>query len=99
MPKQNCWEATKCGRESGGAKEKELGRCPASTEVRLNGVNSGTNGGRSCWGMVGTLCHGEVQGHFAKKIASCLACAVFKQVETEERPNYAGTSKILAILG
>ena len=63
MAKQNCWEFKSCGRQPGGAKTAELGLCPAATEPRLNGVNSGRNGGRSCWAMTGTLCGGAVHGH------------------------------------
>ncbi len=99
MTRQNCWDAKRCGREAGGPRVAELGVCPASTERRLDGVNRGANAGRACWGLVGTLCHGQVQGHFAQKISTCLSCDVFKQVEREEWPDYVGTSKILSLLG
>ena len=46
--KLNCWEAMDCGRHKGGKKVDELGVCPASLEKRLDGVNGGVNGGRSC---------------------------------------------------
>ncbi|HHL40708.1 MAG TPA: hypothetical protein ENJ37_09400 [Deltaproteobacteria bacterium] len=84
MPRQNCWEFKKCGREPGGAKVAELGVCPAATEKRAQGLNSGANGGRICWAVTGTFCGGEVQGSFAQKEASCMACDFFKRVKAEE---------------
>ena len=50
--KQNCWEFMKCGRERGGAKEQELGVCPAVTDVSSHGLNDGENGGRICWAII-----------------------------------------------
>ena len=32
-----------------------------------------------CWLRVGTLCCGEVQGDFARKLKNCFKCEVFKQ--------------------
>lgn len=33
-----------------------------------------------CWLISGTMCGGEVQGQYAKKIMSCTACKVFQEV-------------------
>ncbi len=96
--KQNCWEFKRCGRELGGAKSAELGVCPAATEVRLAGTNSGKNGGRACWAIAGTLCGGKVQGAFATKLTNCLACDFYQAVGKEEGPNHAGAKDILAKL-
>jgi hypothetical protein len=96
--KQNCWEFKKCGREPGGAKTRELGVCPASTETRTTGVNSGKNGGRACWAMAGTLCGGKLQGSFATKVANCLACDFYKVVNQEEGPGHASTKDIMSKL-
>jgi len=63
----NCWEFKKCGREAGGAKEKELGRCPAYP-----------NDGKVCARVTGTLCGGKVQGTFASKVVNCMACDFYK---------------------
>lgn len=82
--KQNCWDVLKCGREPGGAKERELGVCKAATETSYNGLNSGKNGGRICWELSGTLCGGKVQGTFAQKRTTCLGCDFFKLVRGEE---------------
>lgn len=83
---QNCWEVKKCGREPGGARIPELGACPAATEKTGDGVNSGKNGGRICWALTGTLCGGQVQGTFAQKELTCMACDFFKQVRAETPP-------------
>lgn len=80
----NCWEAMKCAREPGGAKTAELGVCPAATDGASDGINSGENGGRLCWSLVGTLCTGKVQGTFARKRVSCLACEFYRHVKKEE---------------
>lgn len=63
----NCWEFKKCGREKGGAKEKELGTCAAYPD-------SGTQ----CARVAGTLCGGVVQGTFAMKLANCMNCEFYK---------------------
>ena len=59
----NCWEFKKCGREAGGPKEKELGRCPAYP-----------NHGKHCARIAGTLCGGKVQASFATKLVNCMNC-------------------------
>ena len=98
MPKTNCWEFKKCGREPGGAKVAEMGMCPAATEVLLTGVNAGTCGGRACWAAAGTFCDGKVQGTFAMKVESCLQCDFYRTVEAEEGDYFAGAKQILEVL-
>jgi hypothetical protein len=84
LAKKNCWEILNCGREPGGTKIDELGVCPAATDTSVDGLNSGKNAGRVCWSLTGTLCAGEVQGDFDKKMAKCAKCEVFTQVFREE---------------
>lgn len=96
--KQNCWEFKKCGRERGGSHEKELGRCPATLEARLDGNHDGTNGGRACWIIAGTLCKGEIQGTFAQKFGNCTTCDFYKLVKSEEFPSFKLSSELLAKL-
>lgn len=84
MPRLNCWEVKRCGREPGGNKNGELGICPASTDASCTGINSGKNAGRICWAIAGTFCGGKVQGDFAQKSVSCMSCEVFKQIKVEE---------------
>ena len=96
--KRNCWQFKRCGREPGGAKAIELGVCPASMETRLHGVNSGTNGGRACWALTGTLCGGKVQGTFATKLTNCMACDFYQLVGAEEGANHESAKDILARL-
>ncbi len=86
MPKLNCWQYKKCGREPGGTKVAELGPCPAAADnPRYSGINDGLQGGRICWALAGTLCGGKVQGTFAEKVGSCIACDFFLLVSREER--------------
>ncbi len=80
----NCWEFKKCGREPGGAHVHDLGICPAATNPGVSGVHGGTNGGRACWAVAGTLCGGKVQGTFAMKVADCMQCEFYKLVTREE---------------
>lgn len=82
--KLNCWEHKKCGRQPGGPKTAELGACPAATDATQNGKNGGTNGGRFCWKIAGTLCGGKVQGTFASKMMNCAQCDFFALVKSEE---------------
>lgn len=74
MSKQNCWEFKSCGREPGGPKVQELGVCPAATFGAADGIHGGKNGGRACWGIVGTLCAGKVQDTYAAKLHQCVGC-------------------------
>ena len=98
MATQNCWDFKKCGREQGGANVASLGVCPASKETRANGLNRGTNGGRACWAIGGTLCGGKVQGSFASKLGNCSKCEFYQMVANEEGPNHEGAKAILAKL-
>ena len=82
MKKINCWEFKSCGR--GPNCTPDSGVCPASNDVRVNGVNGGTNGGRACWALAGTLCGGIVQGTMAMKLGSCMRCDFYKKVVKEE---------------
>ncbi|MBI5664481.1 MAG: hypothetical protein HZC49_05275 [Nitrospirae bacterium] len=88
MEKKNCWEIKKCGREPGGARSRELGVCVAASAMSVDGLNNGSNGGRICWAIAGTLCRGEVTGLFAKNEVSCMACEVFKLVKAEEKADF-----------
>jgi hypothetical protein len=96
--KTNCWEFTGCGRQPGGSKVDDLGICTSATETRLDGVNGGVNGGRGCWVVAGSLCGGEVQGTFAKKMHNCLTCAFFQVVSAEERFDHAKVIGIRSLL-
>jgi hypothetical protein len=95
MNKQNCWEYKKCGREPRGLKAVELGVCPASVKKRTDGINSGKNGGRSCWALTGTLCGGVVQGTFASELGNCMKCEFYQLVGMEEGPNHQSSRDIL----
>jgi hypothetical protein len=84
MARVNCWEFMQCGREPKGAKVGDLGVCPAATDGTADGVNNGSNGGRICWALAGTLCGGKTQGEFAEKFANCVTCAFYNKVLNEE---------------
>jgi hypothetical protein len=84
MPKQNCWEFKKCGRQVGGDKVKELGTCSTAVASELDGTHGGKNAGRACWIVAGTLCGGKAQGTFAAKFASCELCEFYQAVRKEE---------------
>lgn len=94
MTKSNCWEIKKCGREPDGAKANELGVCPASTEIRLDGIHGGNNAGRACWVVAGSMCGGKVQGTYADKYANCSKCDFFMKVKSEEHANFQMTSTL-----
>ncbi|TLM74022.1 MAG: hypothetical protein FDZ70_07420 [Actinobacteria bacterium] len=94
MGKANCWEFKKCGCEPGGENVMELGVCPASTERTVDGINGGTNGGRACWAIVGTLCKGTVQDSIAAKLHNCVGCEFRESVELDEGANLRTPSMI-----
>ena len=96
MVQQNCWEFKNCGRQPGGEKEAELGACPAPQESAADGINCGSNGGRSCWALAGTLCGNKVQGTFASKLANCMKCDFYQKVVREEGEAYVTSREILA---
>jgi hypothetical protein len=80
----NCWEYYKCGREVRGINSGELGTCPASTLPNSHGTNGGSNSGRYCWTVKGTLCDAEVQGGLEDKLLNCINCSFFKLVNYEQ---------------
>jgi hypothetical protein len=85
MKRINCWEAMKCGRQPGGENAEQLGICSAALpNEEFEGVNKGEHCGRFCWAIAGTLCGGNVQGTFAKKLLACLECEFLKQVNDDE---------------
>ena len=98
MAKQNCWEFKRCGRQPGGSNTAALGVCSAATERSTTGVNRGTNGGRACWAISGTLCGGSVQGSFAAKLANCRQCDFYQLVRAEEGATHQGARDILPLL-
>lgn len=98
MPKLNCWEFERCGRQPSGDKAHEFGVCPASTERRVHGVNGGINAGRACWAIAGTFCRGKTQGSVAEKIGTCLKCDFYKLVMSEEGKDFKTSREILKLL-
>jgi len=95
MNKQNCWEATRCGREPSGSKSGEQGICPASEARAVDGLNNGKNGGRACWAIPGTLCGGEVWRYETQKWGECRRCSFFWKVHREAGASYAGAGDIM----
>lgn len=77
MKKIRCWEFKNCGREPGGRNAEDLGVCPVTVNEDLEGCSDTENICSRCWTEVGTLCGGEVQGLYAKKVGSCLKCDYF----------------------
>jgi hypothetical protein len=61
-----------------------MGTCEAATQTAAHGIHGGTNGGRSCWAISGTLCGGKVQGSFAAKLGACRDCDFYQMVQEEE---------------
>jgi hypothetical protein len=88
LPKQNCWEFLKCGREPGGEKIDRFGICPATTDISSDGLNRGKNGGRICWAISGTYCKKKMQGLYARTQLSCRSCIFFKKVKEEGGEHY-----------
>ena len=100
--KLNCWEFKQCERVPGAGKEDECGICPAYLEKRVNGVNSGLNGGRVCWFIEGTFCDNcirkESDGTYVDKYRHCLKCDFYQYVKDQEGENIADVSVVLRLL-
>ena len=96
---ENCWEYMQCGREPGGKSIVELGVCAAATDGEYDGTNNGKNAGRFCWAVTGTLCKGEVQGHFAAKFKNCILCSFFQKVQQQEERAFVFVPEDIGILG
>ncbi len=94
----NCWEYKQCGREVGGAKASREGVCPAALEAKLDGIHHGKNAGRACWVVAGTMCHGEVQGIFAKKYEDCRKCDFYHEVKLEEGDDFLITVDLIRMI-
>ncbi len=92
MQKKNCWEFKNCGRQPGGHKVLELGVCPVTTHQMLHGAHSGTNAGRACWVVAGSLCGGKIQGSYAQKLTTCWRCDFMNVVKKEEESSELGFS-------
>jgi len=92
MPKQNCWEHKKCGRQPGGHRAQELGVCPAATNQDLHNTHGGQSAGRACWVVAGSLCGGKVQGTYATKLLNCWRCDFMNLVKQEEDASQIGFS-------
>ena len=80
----NCWELKKCGRQPGGVRVADIRVCRAAIESRADGLNGGRKGGRICWASAGTMCGGKLQGTFAKKLPTCMACEFYRLVYAEQ---------------
>ena len=87
MLKLNCWEFKKCGREET-AHGDGPGTCPVVTEKRLHQVHGGSQAGRACWVVAGTMCGGVKQGTFAAKYDNCEKCDFYQLVKSEEKANF-----------
>lgn len=92
VPKLNCWEHKKCGRQPGGHKAHELGVCAVTTFHELDGAHGGKNAGRACWAVAGSLCGGRVQGTYADKLHNCWKCDFMNTVQKEEEHQPFGFS-------
>lgn len=98
MYKQNCWEFNKCGREPGGKNVCKLGVCPAASNEKANGINSGKNGGRACWAIAGTLCKGTIQAGFPDKFPNCFYCSFYNKLLSEEGVHFVPSLEILELI-
>lgn len=78
MPKLNCWEFMKCGKEHGRSNTDKIGVCPVAFASQVNGTNGGLNGGRVCWMVSDSICKVE---HVEKE---CDKCEFYKLVHSEE---------------
>ena len=79
----NCWEFRDCGRQPGGSRVEELGVCPAAVFEPAEGFLGGSNGGRACAFVAGTLCDDQIQGTYRDKSKNCWDCPFFRRLRAE----------------
>ena len=75
----NCWEFKKCGREPNGRNVSVSGVCAVATEVSVDGIHDGKNGGRCCWAVI-SVSHDNLGGGSCR-ILECLKCEFYKMVK------------------
>ncbi len=83
MRRLNCWEFKKCGREPGGRLATRRGVCPAASFAAADGYLGGTNGGRACCFVAGTLCEENLQGTYRDKGKDCMDCDFYQRLRRE----------------
>ena len=88
MPRLNCWEFRKCGRETGGANTTLTGPCPASTETAPHRVHGGINAGRACWAVAGIFGPGDPQDPLSHQMKDCEICDFYLSVLDEEGEDF-----------
>jgi hypothetical protein len=93
--RKNCWEFTGCCEETHGRFANVLGVCPAALESRLDGIHGGRNGGRSCWVVSGTHCHGNVGKSSEQKKKTCSQCGFYRSVKWEESVSFIQSDDLL----
>ncbi|MEO5368630.1 MAG: hypothetical protein H7833_00995 [Magnetococcus sp. DMHC-1] len=73
--KINCWEFNACGKEE---------RCSAGTSREFDGIFGGTNGGRFCAFIEGTLYKDDLSTGVRDKLMShCLKCSFYEEITKE----------------
>ena len=93
--KKNCWEFSGCCKEAHGRFATVLGVCPAALESRLDGIHGGRNGGRACWVVSSTHCHGSVQASCEQKKNTCSPCGFYQSVKREESASFIESDDLL----
>jgi hypothetical protein len=91
--RQNCWDFIGCGR---GPEAPRHERCRVADEEALDGFNGGSNGGRSCWAVVGSY---GVDGFACEHTQQCSECDFRRLVAREELPDLDDIPRILERLG
>jgi len=93
--RKNCWEFSNCCKETHGRFASVLGVCPAALESRLDGIHGGRNGGRACWVVSNTHCHGKVQESYEQKKKTCSQCGFYNAVKWEESVSFIKSDDLL----
>lgn len=86
---RNCWEFKECGREPGGRLVEAMGVCPAATFGAADGFLGGTNGGRACCFITGTMCDDVLQGTYRDKSKNCWECEFYRTLRHEHGAEFS----------
>jgi len=80
--KPNCWDFMACGYGP-----DSTSPCVVVSDQDSEGTNGGTNGGRLCWSVGGTL-SGERELAEGARTGNCLVCPFFHLVKSQEGPAF-----------
>lgn len=89
--KINCWEFKKCKKEDQ-PDENSNDYCCIPFDQSMDKLFEGKNGGRVCWGLIGTCCGSKRQKSITEKLDLCSKCDFYKFLKIDD-PEFRNKKK------